>query len=137
MEASYTTHGNGEAGLSDSVAGEVEALLAASERAAEALKGKARREIDTALADLTTLVAELRDAADRLEERLADIRAGVGHEAAEPPEHDALRRARLIALNMAANGASRAETARYLSERLGIADREALLDSVYDSLGGE
>jgi hypothetical protein len=48
-----------------------------------------------------------------------------------------MRRARLIAVNMAANGASRAETARYLSERLGIQDREALLDSVYDSLGGE
>jgi hypothetical protein len=40
-------------------------------------------------------------------------------------------------VNMAANGASRAETARYLGERLGIRDREALLDSVYESLGGE
>jgi hypothetical protein len=128
--------GNGEAGLSDTVAGEVEALLAASERAAEVLRGEARREIDTALAELTTLVAELRDAADRLEERLAGIRTGLGIEQTLLPEPDALRRARLVAINMAANGASRAETARYLSERLGIRDREALLDSVYDSLGG-
>jgi hypothetical protein len=136
MESVATSQGNGEAGLSDTVAGEVEALLAASERAAEVLKGQARGEVDTALADLSTLVAELRDAADRLEERLAGIRASVGAEQPRPPQHDPLRRARLVALNMAANGASRAETARYLSERLGIRERESLLDSVYDSLGG-
>ena len=41
-----------------------------------------------------------------------------------------------MTLSSAANGASREETARYLSERLGIRDRDALLDSVYDSLGG-
>ena len=137
MDNSSTTHGNGEAGLSVSAAGELEALLAATEQAAEELKGRARQEIDTALADLTTLVAELRDAADRLEERLTGIRASVGNEQPAPTEQDGMRRARLIAVNMAANGASRAETARYLSERLGIRDREALLDSVYESLGGE
>jgi hypothetical protein len=135
MESFSRTQGNGEAGLSDSTSGELEALLAATEQAAEALKGEARREIEAGLADLTTLVAELRDAADRLEERLAGVRAEVGSEAPAPPERDAVRRARLVALNMAANGASRAETARYLSERLGIRDRESLLDSVYDSLG--
>lgn len=137
MESSSTTHENGEAGSAEPAAGELEALLAATERAAEALKGEVRQEIDTALADLTTLVAELRDAADRLEERLAGIRGSVGSEAPAPPEQDALRRARLIAVNMAANGASRAETATYLSERLGIGDRESLLDSVYQSLGGD
>jgi hypothetical protein len=137
MEGTSTTHGNGEAGLADSAVGELEALLAATEQAAEELKGRARQEIDAALADLTTLVAELRDAADRLEERLAGIRASVGSGPPPPTEPDAMRRARLIAVNMAANGASRAETARYLSERLGVRDREALLDSVYKSLGGE
>jgi uncharacterized coiled-coil protein SlyX len=117
-------------------AGELEALLAATEKAAEALKEQTREEIDAALADLTTLVAELRDAADRLEERLTGIRASAGAEAAPAPaEHDIQRRARLVALNMAANGASRAETASYLSQ-LGVRDREALLDSVYASLGG-
>jgi hypothetical protein len=135
MESSSTTHGNGEAGLTDSGAGELEALLAATEQAAEALKDRAREEIETALADLTTLVVELRDAADRLEERLTDIRAGVGGPPITTAGDDPLRRARLVAVNMAANGASRAETARYLSERLGIRDREALLDSVYDSIG--
>src|ERR671935_567277 len=137
MDNAQTTQSNGEAGVTNPGAGDLEALLAARERAAEELKSRAREEIDAALADLTTLVAELRDAADRLEERLAGIRANVG---ADPPpgqpEHDAMRRARLIAVNMAANGASRAETARYLSERLGVRDREVLLDSVYESLGG-
>jgi ABC-type transporter Mla subunit MlaD len=137
MESSSITEGNGEAGIPGSAAGELEALLVATEQAAEALKGQAREQIDASLADLTTLVAELRDAADRLEERLTGIRASVGAEAPTPAEPDALRRARLVALNMAANGASRAETARYLSERLGIRDREALLDSVYESLGGD
>ena len=129
MEGSSATHGNGE----------LEALLAATEQAAAALKERTREEIDSALADLTTLVAELRDAADRLEERLEGIRASAGSEAATAPmsEPDHMRRARLVAVNMAANGASRAETARYLSERLGIRDREALLNSVYESLGGD
>jgi len=127
---------NGEAGLSDTVAGEVEALLAASERAAETLRGEARKEIESALDELATLAGELRDAAAALEDRLARIRAKIGAEPAPPPEHDALRRARLVAVNMAANGASREETARYLSERLGVRDRDALLDSVYQSLGG-
>jgi hypothetical protein len=137
MESASMTKGNGESGLADSAAGELEALLAATEQAAEALKGQAREEIETALADLTTLVAELRDAADRLEERITGIREKVGTEAPAPADQDPTRRARLIALNMAANGASRSETARYLSERLGIQDRERLLDSVYESLGGE
>jgi hypothetical protein len=128
--------GNGEAGLSDTVAGEVEALLAASERAAETLRGEARKEIEGALEALSTLAGELRDAATTLDERVARIRAKVGAQPLRPPEHDALRRARLLAVNMAANGATREETARYLSERLGIRGRDSLLDSVYDSLGG-
>ena len=35
MDSISTTHGNGEAGLPDSAAGELEALLAATEQAAE------------------------------------------------------------------------------------------------------
>lgn len=136
MESSQTPAANGESGLSDSVAGEVQALLAATEQAAEALKGEARREIDAAIDDLSTLVAELRDAADRLEERLEEIRGTTRARVAAPPERESLRRARLVAVNMAANGASRAETARYLGEHFPAVDREALLDSVYESLGG-
>ena len=134
--ASFTVRqGNGESGLSETVADEVEALLAATERAAEALRGEARREIDTALADLGTLVAELRDAANRLEKRVEDIRGETGDPDAPAAQRDGYRRARLVAVNMAANGASRIETARYLSRHLGIRDRDALLDAVYDWLG--
>jgi hypothetical protein len=136
MEPAQTTPSNGEAQVAVPPTGDLEALLAATERAAEELKNRAREEIDASLGDLMTLVAELRDAADRLEERLEGIRASTGAAPPAPAEPDHLRRARLVAMNMAANGASRAETARYLSERLGIRDRDALLDSVYESLGG-
>jgi hypothetical protein len=136
MESSQMPRANGEPGLSDSVAGEVQALLAATEEAAEALKGQARREIDAAIDDLSTLVAELRDAANRLEERLEEIRGTTRAQVAAAPERDSLRRARLVAVNMAANGASRAETARYLGEHFPAIDREGLLDSVYETLGG-
>ncbi|MBA3328114.1 MAG: hypothetical protein H0T43_07415 [Solirubrobacterales bacterium] len=44
--------------------------------------------------------------------------------------------ARLIALNMALNGQSRAETDRYLAENFDLADREALLDEVYATVDG-
>jgi hypothetical protein len=44
--------------------------------------------------------------------------------------------ARLIALNMALNGQSRDETDRYLAENFDLADRQSLLDEVYESVGG-
>jgi vacuolar-type H+-ATPase subunit E/Vma4 len=44
--------------------------------------------------------------------------------------------ARLIALNMALNGQSRAETDRYLAENFDLSDRNALLDEVYASVDG-
>ena len=44
--------------------------------------------------------------------------------------------ARLIALNMALNGQSREETDRYLRENFDLADRDALLDEVYESVNG-
>lgn len=44
--------------------------------------------------------------------------------------------ARLIALNMALNGTPREETERYLAENFQLADRNALLDEVYTSVGG-
>ena len=37
---------------------------------------------------------------------------------------------------MALNGQSREETDRYLAENFDLADREALLDEVYESVGG-
>lgn len=44
-------------------------------------------------------------------------------------------RARLLALNMALNGASREEADRYLAENLRLEERSALLDDVFDPTG--
>ena len=42
----------------------------------------------------------------------------------------------MIALNMALNGSSREDTARYLSENFELDDPDALLDEVYARVGG-
>jgi hypothetical protein len=56
-----------------------------------------------------------------------------------PPEPaasgDGQEGARVIALNMALNGSSREETARYLSENFELDNPEALLDEVYARAG--
>jgi DivIVA domain-containing protein len=44
--------------------------------------------------------------------------------------------ARLIALNMALNGESRADADRYLAENFRLADREKLIDEVYAAIEG-
>ena len=44
--------------------------------------------------------------------------------------------ARLIALNMALNGDSRADTDRYLAENFELADRQQLIDEVYAAIEG-
>jgi hypothetical protein len=57
--------------------------------------------------------------------------------AQEPPAEGAsgdLDGARLIALNMALNGESRAETDRYLAENFQLPDRAALVDEVYAAI---
>jgi hypothetical protein len=91
-----------------------------------------RRDALAALDELSALVADMRGAADMLEEQLELARGQLG--VPPPREHRLIRRARLIALNMAANGAPREEAERYLRERLGIEDPEPLLDDAYRSL---
>jgi hypothetical protein len=66
-----------------------------------------------------------------LEEAGTDAAAGEGAAA-----EDDLEGARLIALNMALNGQSRAETDRYLAENFDLDDRDALLDEVYATVEG-
>jgi hypothetical protein len=61
--------------------------------------------------------------------------------AAEPDEPAAagsgdVDGARLIALNMALNGESRAETERYLAENFQLPDRLKLVDEVYAAIEG-
>ncbi len=51
-------------------------------------------------------------------------------------DDEELEGARLIALNMALNGQSRAETDKYLAENFDLNDRETLLDEVYATVEG-
>jgi hypothetical protein len=52
------------------------------------------------------------------------------------PAADGHEGARVIALNMALNGSSRDDTARYLAENFELEDPEALLDEVYARVSG-
>jgi hypothetical protein len=56
--------------------------------------------------------------------------------AAEAADEEDIEGARLIALNMALNGQSRAETDRYLAENFDLSNRSALLDEVYATVDG-
>jgi len=92
-------------------------------------------ELEATVAELRELVADLRTDVDRLTTELTLV----GHEPralppppdAEPASNGFDRRALLIALNMASNGASRAEAAHYLADSLDIHDCGELLDAVY------
>lgn len=72
------------------------------------------------------------EAAGRLKEELDEaVATDAGDE-----EGDDVEGARLIALNMALNGQSRAETDKYLAANFDLADRGALLDEVYATVEG-
>jgi DivIVA domain-containing protein len=62
--------------------------------------------------------------------------AGAGRPARPPEANGDLDGARLIALNMALNGESRAATDRYLAENFQLADRQKLVDEVYAAIEG-
>jgi hypothetical protein len=91
-----------------------------------------RRDALAALDELSGLAADMRAAADMLEEQVELARGQLGVAPRRLPR--VVRQARLIALNMAANGAPREEADRYLRVRLGIDDPEPLLDEAYRSL---
>ena len=71
---------------------------------------------------------------DAIDEGFEDV---VATDEADPAvaEED-VEGARLIALNMALNGQSRAETDRYLAENFDLSDRAALLDEIYATVEG-
>jgi DivIVA domain-containing protein len=59
------------------------------------------------------------------------------HRSGSPAAEDGdLDGARLIALNMALNGESRADADRYLAENFQLADRQKLIDEVYAAIEG-
>jgi hypothetical protein len=127
-------------------------LLAASEQAADALRRRAdvpvealtgtatedevmrAREqlpqLEASLSQLTALMKKLHADADRLRTALAPD--GVDRPSSQtniPAQFD--RRALLISLNMASNGASREEAADYLAENLDLHDCDELLGEIY------
>jgi DivIVA domain-containing protein len=62
--------------------------------------------------------------------------SGAHQPASQTEANGDLDGARLIALNMALNGESRAETDRYLAENFRLADRKKLIDEVYAAIEG-
>ena len=153
--------GTGE--ISELLASRIGALIAASEDAAKTIREDARVEAETLrqtvaheaqqavarISDgseleaevdrLRVLVTDLQGQVERLSTELQLLGGGSqpslprGGGANEPVDHD--RRAMLIALNMATNGATRDETARYLAENLEIRDCDDLLDTVFRYVG--
>jgi hypothetical protein len=87
---------------------------------------RARQALDEVIAGL----AELRAPAQAAPESPAEPVV------ADPPPSTEVQGARLIALKMAMDGASRDEVAAHLAEELGIADSDALLDEVFARAAG-
>jgi vacuolar-type H+-ATPase subunit E/Vma4 len=107
------------------LSGNMGELYAAAEHAAHQAAPHDLEEVAVEEAVVTTIVPEPEPAGD------AD--AGPATEAVD--EED-IEGARLIALNMALNGQSRAETDRYLAENFDLSNRSALLDEVYATVDG-
>jgi hypothetical protein len=97
-----------------------------------AVVGESLKRLTDKAADVNGRLDELRSEANRFASELADLGARMAPDGNQPPPMvEQERRARLIALTMAINGASREETARYLEENCDLEDVDALLDSVY------
>ena len=132
---------------------EIEGQLARAQAVAERLSGRAD-EIEKALQGLADSVRGELSALKADLEELRAVKEGIGATPAgvevepepdpepnpEPVVEDSaptvaqgegVEGARVIALNMALNGSSREETARYLSENFQLDDPDALLDEVY------
>ena len=147
------------ASLRAEAAEEIESQLARAQAVAERLSGRAD-EIEKALQGLADSVRDELSALKADLEELRAVKEGIGAvdvapepaapaepapvpdpEPAPDPEPDpepvpsvqgeGVEGARVIALNMALNGSSRDETARYLSENFQLGDPDALLDEVY------
>ncbi|MGH2899871.1 MAG: hypothetical protein ACRDMZ_14450, partial [Solirubrobacteraceae bacterium] len=95
---------------------------------------------DVVIAEEAEIVAVVEEAEAEAEEDVAETPATAPATAtptsAAPDDDEDLEGARLIALNMALNGQSRAETDTYLAENFDLGDRDALLDEVYASVEG-
>ena len=135
-----------------------EQIKADAQAEAQRIRAAASQTRQADVSGLVELIAKLRADLDTLEARLrgleGDAPAPVAK--AEPPANaqppakaapapaaqaapaggdDEAESARLIALNMALNGEPRETTDQYLADNYDLADRQALLDEVYASVG--
>jgi DivIVA domain-containing protein len=167
--------------LSAQAGEQVQAIVEAAERGAQEIRFAAQAEarehvshvtaaadrlrerIEQMERDVTQLVIDLREGADRLRGDLDGLQAGTdalsqargegmptaaAAEPEPPPEPDPAppaaaapkngdsAAARIVALDMAFSGAQRDEIDRYLAENYDLPDRAALLDEVYAAAGG-
>ena len=169
--------------LSAQAGEQVKAIVEAAERGAQEIRDAAQAEarehvanvtaaadrlrerIEQMERDMTQLVIDLREGADRLRGDLDELQAGTdalsdasaaGQPRAEPPapapgrprararraaaepapKNGDSAAARIVALDMALSGTPREDTDRYLAENYDLPDRAALLDEVYAAAGG-
>jgi DivIVA domain-containing protein len=109
----------------------------------DAAKGMLEK-LDRLQGELDRLLGGLKATADTLSDTLGELSRDADTLSAAmapsgPPSSGARSDdeagARLVALNMALEGAPRAETGRFLAEHYELRDLEALLDDVYASAG--
>ncbi len=153
-----------DASLAAGTSAQVRAILEAAEAGATAMREQAGRDarghvervedatqgmlqkLDRLQAELDRLLGGLKATAETLADSLGELSRDVGTVGGEPelqpapappaPERsDDEAGARLVALNMALEGTSRDEAARFLAEHYLLADADALLDDVYSSAG--
>jgi DivIVA domain-containing protein len=168
--------------LSAQAGDQVKAIVEAAERGAQEIRDAAqaearehvarvtaaadalRQRIEQMERDMTQLIIDLREGADRLHGDLDELQAGTDElstargaapaasdpevpaaapESAAPdtpapsaPKNGDSAAARIVALDMALSGTSRDETDRYLAANYDLPDRAALLDEVYAAAGG-
>ena len=146
--------------IRDAAQAEAREHVARVTAAADAL----RQRIEQMERDMTQLIIDLREGADRLHGDLDELQAGTDElstargaapaasdpeapaaapESAAPdtpapsaPKNGDSAAARIVALDMALSGTSRDETDRYLAANYDLPDRAALLDEVYAAAGG-
>lgn len=83
------------------------------------------------------LVVELDEEPELADEPMSVAEPAAGPSAAADADGESdVEGARLIALNMALNGQSRAETDKYLADNFDLSDRSGLLDEVYATVEG-
>jgi hypothetical protein len=99
-------------------------------RPAEGAPGPGGPEPPDAVPVPVSLIDEIDEQITRVREEIAELKTQIGGpREALPEERD---EACMVALNMALNGASPAETERYLEEGLGLRDRRRIVDDAYE-----